>query len=228
MDPRTEAILIRLYENGPQTERDLRRAGFNYGPTKKALMELEGLEFLTRDQREVWDKPGCPQPYRLTSLGKRIAEETLARNTGKMIVGAWEDLEPMVQVLSGKGPVTIDGFTTHFTAYCNGEIIRDSFKVEKRKDVPELLAWNELVRSSKIWFRENRKDVPELQQEELEREIRANSVRFEAEPDTPVEVIARASVSMLGHDGVLKLGRDGTQVSRAGSLDPDTVQPSEV
>ncbi len=136
MDPRSEDILVWIHEYGPQTERDLRRAHYNYNTTQSRLDELERAGHLMRDQREDSDKPGRPQPYHLTERGEKKAAEVLAFRTNKLITPSREIIEHLDRSLAHNPPL-VDGLTIPLTGYTDGKFITTTIRTRKKQDLSD-------------------------------------------------------------------------------------------
>ena len=163
--------MVRAYERGPLTISDYMRAGFNQTTVEKFLKELvqRGLMERAKGPVEKWvERPGNARPYHLTMRGTRLAEEILARKTGKMVVGPWERLDRLTKQMLAKPP-EIDGFTLPITAYHQGKIVRETMRIMRKQPVLELENWNRLFK-------------PTLNPKELRRlmrEIENNTISLE-------------------------------------------------
>ncbi len=128
-------LIERLYVEGPQTEHDFQRADFNYKTIKKRLNRLVEDGVLWREPKTYSsDKPGSPQPYRLTPLGERLAAEALARDTGKLIPPPRETIDHLTQLIISE-PEILGDLTLPVTGHNGGKIVRETLRFSKRREL---------------------------------------------------------------------------------------------
>jgi len=181
-------MLTLAYNEGPKTLRDFMRAGFNQTTAQNALECLEKRELMEREEgpQSNWaERPGNARPYHLTKRGVRLAEEILARKTGKMVVGPWERLDRLTKQMSASPP-EIDGFTLPITVCYKGKVVRETLRVWQREPVPELEGVNRFLKTT----------LNQRQLRQLQMEVKKNTVGFVAEPGANGATVVRTIATL--------------------------------